>query len=109
MQNESQIHLDHILFVTGQLAESAVQLCKTVADKVGFDYSIVVLPITVAAHNDSQMVAAQVASAANVTRVIVPGYLESGMMNLRTSLGLPVDCGRATFAIWPNSLEKTRN
>lgn len=95
MQNVSpSMARQHILFVTGQLAEGAVRSCvQTVADKVGFDYSIAVLPITVAALMTPKWLLRKLQVPADVTRVIVPGYLESGIEELRDALGLPVDCG----------------
>ena len=95
MQNKSQpTARPHILFVTGQLAESAVRSCaQSVADKVGFDFSIAVLPITVAALMTPKWLLRKLQVPAHVTRVIVPGYLESGIDELRAALALPVDCG----------------
>lgn len=95
MQNELHTTTrQHILFVTGQLAQSAVRSSvQAVADKVGFDYSIAVLPITVAALMTPKWLLRKLQVPANVTRVIVPGYLESGIEELRSGLGLPVDCG----------------
>ena len=41
---------DHIHFVTGRLAEYALKpIVASLAQRIGFDYSIDVLPITVAA------------------------------------------------------------
>lgn len=95
MQNDSQQpSRPHILFVTGQLAQSAVRsYVQTVAERVGFDYSIAVLPITVAALMTSKWLLRKLQVPAHVTRVIVPGCLESGIEELRSSLGVPVDCG----------------
>lgn len=95
MQNDSQPSTgQHILFVTGQLAESAVRQCvQTVADKVGFEYSIAVMPITVAALMTPKWLLRKLQVPEHVTRVIVPGYLETGLEELRASLQLPVDCG----------------
>ena len=40
----------HLLFVTGKLAETALrQTLQDLAPRAGFDYSVAVLPITVAA------------------------------------------------------------
>ncbi len=95
MQNDSeQSTREHILFVTGQLAESAVRSCVAeVASKVGFDYSIAVLPITVAALMTPKWLLRKLQIDPQVTRVIVPGYLETGIEELRSALGLPVDFG----------------
>lgn len=85
---------EHILFVTGQLAESAVHsVVSVVARKVGFDYSIAVLPITVAALMTPKWLLRKLQVPTGITRVIVPGYLQTGLDELRSSLQLPVDCG----------------
>ncbi|MEZ6116924.1 MAG: DUF6513 domain-containing protein [Pirellulaceae bacterium] len=48
----------HLHFVTGKLAESSVRrVVADVANQVGFDYSIDVLPITVAAQWRAEWIA----------------------------------------------------
>ncbi|MCC6510550.1 MAG: dihydropteroate synthase [Pirellulaceae bacterium] len=85
---------EHILFVTGQLAQSAVQsTVSSLADKIGFDFSIVALPITVAALMTPKWLLRKLTVPAGVTRIIVPGHLESGLNELRSGLSVQVDCG----------------
>ena len=85
---------DHILFVTGQLAEGAVRsIVRDVADKIGFEYSIVVLPITVAALMTPKWLLRKLQLPAGITRIIVPGYLESSIAELTSALGMRVDAG----------------
>ncbi|MGN6544380.1 MAG: DUF6513 domain-containing protein, partial [Aureliella sp.] len=95
MQSDSSTHKrEHLLFVTGQLAERAVRtIVNEVAGKVGFEYSIAVLPITVAALMTPKWLLRKLEVPAGVTRIIVPGYLESGIDELRSALRVPVDCG----------------
>lgn len=95
MQSENDsVSREHILFVTGQLAESAVRaIVSDVATRVGFDFSIAVLPITVAALMTPKWLLRKLTIPAEVTRVIVPGYLESGLEELRHSWSIPVDSG----------------
>jgi len=95
MQSDSSAQQrEHILFVTGQLAERAVRsVVHDVASKTGFDYSIAVLPITVAALMTSKWLLRKLEVPVGVTRIVVPGYLESGIEELRSALRVPVDCG----------------
>lgn len=95
MQSETSSHQrEHILFVTGQLAERAVRtVVHEVASKVGFDYSVAVLPITVAALMTAKWLLRKLEVPGNVTRIVVPGYLEPGIDELRSALERPVDYG----------------
>ena len=64
----------HILFVTGKLAEPSLR--KTLADlapRVGFEYSVAVLPISVVALATTSWIARHVTAPAGIERVIVPG------------------------------------
>lgn len=66
---------EHIHFVTGRLAEHALRpLVASLADRIGFDYSIDVLPITVAALMTPAWVARHLQIPQSATRVILPGY-----------------------------------
>ncbi len=85
---------DHILFVTGQLAESAVRAAvEPLSKSVGFDYTIAVLPITVAALMTPKWLLRKLEVPAHVTRIVVPGYLESGIDELQSGLQVPVISG----------------
>jgi len=71
---------DHIHFVTGRLAEHALRpVVAELAAQAGFDYTIDVLPITVAALMTPAWVARHVAIPDAATRVIVPGYCEGDL------------------------------
>jgi dihydropteroate synthase len=71
---------DHFHFVTGRLAEHALRpVVASLAERVGFDYTIDVLPITVAALMTPEWVARHVHVAPEATRVIVPGYCEGNL------------------------------
>jgi dihydropteroate synthase len=85
---------EHILFVTGSLAENAVRaIVATVAGTVGFDYTIQVLPITVAALMTGKWVLRKLDVPAGVTRVILPGYLSADLEMLSATLPMRVECG----------------
>ena len=95
MQSDSSTHArEHILFVTGQLAEVAVRsIVREVADKIGFDFSIAVLPITVAALMTPKWLLRKLEVPRGITRVVVPGYLESGIDELASALQVTVVAG----------------
>jgi dihydropteroate synthase-like protein len=74
---------DHIHFVTGRLAETALraQLAE-LAPHLGAGYSIQVLPITVAALMSPAWVARHLQVPPTATRVILPGYCEGDLAPL---------------------------
>lgn len=82
---------DHIHFVTGRLAEHALRtILAEVAPQLGFDYTLDVLPITVAALMTPQWVARHIRPAAGTTKVMLPGYCEGDLSVLEETTGLPV-------------------
>jgi dihydropteroate synthase-like protein len=69
-----------IHFVTGRLAEHALRAqLAALAPAAGFEYSVDVLPITVAALMSPAWVAKHVAVPAEAQRVILPGYCEGDL------------------------------
>ena len=67
-------------FVTGRLAESALRrVVADVAGAIDFDYSIEVLPITVAALMNPKWIAKHIRLAPGTTKVIIPGYCHGGL------------------------------
>ncbi len=85
----------YIHFVTGRLAEHAVrQAVQKVAAKYGFDFSIQVLPITVAALITPKWLLRHIEVPECATNVILPGHLLSELEEIRRTLMTPqVDCG----------------
>lgn len=90
---------EHIHFVTGRLAESALRgQVERLADRCGFAYSIDVLPITVAALMTPRWIARHWQVPAAATRVVLPGYCSGDLEPLRASLGeraaeVSLECG----------------
>ena len=87
---------ESIHFVTGKLAESALrEIVASIANKRGFEYTIEVLPITVAALMTPRWLLKHMSVPENSTRVILPGYLQSGIEEIRasTSTSTPIECG----------------
>lgn len=84
----------HYLFVTGRLAESALRrVIEDLAPRVGFDYSIAVLPITVAALMTPAWIARRLRVPEGVTRVMVPGYCQGDLLPLEKVAGRTVEIG----------------
>lgn len=83
-----------IHFVTGKLAESALrEIVQSLSVKVGFDYTIDVLPITVAALMTPKWLLRHMQIPDGTSRVILPGYLASGLEEIRSQSSVPVECG----------------
>lgn len=74
----------HLHFVTGTLAEHAVRdVVRSCADRYSFDYSIGVMPITVAALMTPQWLIRKIDPPKHATHIVVPGYCESGIEALQ--------------------------
>lgn len=85
---------DHIHFVTGRLAEHSLRsVVDPLARDVGFDYSIDVLPITVAALMTPEWIAKRTTPAPQATRILVPGYCEGDLKPIEDATGRPVTRG----------------
>lgn len=85
---------EHIHFVTGRLAEYALrQRLAELAPAVGFDYSVGVLGITVAALMTTEWVAKRIEVPAATTRVILPGYCNGDLAAVEQLVKLPVQRG----------------
>lgn len=87
-------HSRHVHFITGRLAEQAVRtiVCQ-VADEFQFEYSISVLPITVAALMTPKWLLRHIQIPEHADRVILPGHLAEGLHTIRQSLGDRLECG----------------
>lgn len=88
----------HIHFVTGRLAEHSLRhVVEPLAVEVGFDYTIDVLPITVAALMTPQWIAKRIAKqigpGSGATRVVIPGYCRGDLTPLEAATDLPVERG----------------
>ncbi len=85
---------EHIHFVTGRLAEHALR--KTVAplaNAIGFDYSIDVLPITVAALMTPSWIAKRINATVETTKILVPGYCSGDLSPIEELTHRPVERG----------------
>ncbi len=74
---------DHIHFVTGRLAEHALKsVVAPLAADVDFDYTVDVLPITVAALMTPSWIAKHWRPTPDATHIIVPGYCDGDLAPL---------------------------
>ncbi|MFO0903451.1 MAG: DUF6513 domain-containing protein [Pirellulales bacterium] len=85
---------EHIHFVTGKLAATALRAqVESLARRLEFDYSIDVLPITVAALMTPRWIAKHWQVPETATRVLLPGYCGGPLDELAQAAGRPVDRG----------------
>lgn len=85
---------EHIQFVTGRLAAFSLRkTLESLAPQVGFDYTIDVLGITVAALMTPEWIAKRVAHVAEATRVLLPGYCAGDLVAVAAACGKPVERG----------------
>ncbi|NOY42710.1 MAG: dihydropteroate synthase [Planctomycetes bacterium] len=85
---------EHFHFVTGRLANhSLAEIVPPLAEKVGFDYSIDVLPITVAALMTPAWIAKHIRIPNEATKLLIPGYCEGPLHPLQSVTQLPIERG----------------
>jgi len=85
---------EHIHFVTGRLAEHALKsIVAPLAADVGFDFSVDVLPITVAALMTPKWIAERWRVPPTASRVILPGYCTGDLAPLVASTSASVELG----------------
>ncbi|ADB17303.1 dihydropteroate synthase DHPS [Pirellula staleyi DSM 6068] len=85
---------EHFHFVTGRLAEHALrQEVQTLSAKLGFDFTIDVLPITVAALMTPAWIAKHITPVAQATRIILPGYCRGDLTPIETKVNAKVEVG----------------
>ena len=88
-QPRPQIH-----FVTGRLAEHSLrQVLERLAARVGFDYTVQVMNITVAALMTTTWIARRLEVPAGTTRVIIPGGCRGPLEACAEATAVPVERG----------------
>ena len=91
---------ENIHFVTGRLAETALRnTLKKLAAVARFDYSIQVLPITVAALMTPKWIAPRLEIPVSATKLMLPGYCDGDLTPIMNSVSIPI-------AIGPKDLRK---
>lgn len=85
---------EHYHFVTGRLAEASLRkVAESLAAAAGFDWSVSVLPITVAALMTPKWIARRLKVPPGATRVMVPGHCVDDLGPVFEATGLPVERG----------------
>ena len=81
-------------FVTGRLAEFALRrVLDELSASVGFDYTVDVLAISVAALMTPQWIAPRLRVPPGTTRVVLPGWCQGDLEAVARAAGVPVVCG----------------
>lgn len=84
----------HIHFVTGKLAESSLRsVLAQLAPQAGFQYSVQVLNITVAALMTADWIAKRIQVPPEATQVMVTGYCRGDLKLIEAAAKLPVERG----------------
>jgi dihydropteroate synthase-like protein len=85
---------ERILFVTGRLAEASLrELLVGLGPKVGFDYDVSVLGISVAALMSVDFVARKLQLASRFDRIVVPGWCGGELESLTQRFTTPFERG----------------
>ena len=85
---------EHLHFVTGRLAEHALRKeVAALSAQLGFEASIDVLPITVAALMTPTWIARHLQTPQGATKVIIPGYCEGDLAPISEIAKVPVQRG----------------
>jgi dihydropteroate synthase-like protein len=80
--------MPHILFMTGKLAEPSLRrMLADLAPRVGFEYSVAVLPITVAALATTPWIARHYSLTERVDRIVLPGLCNGELAMLQQAWG----------------------
>src|SRR6516165_3948739 len=86
--------MPHILFVTGKLAEPALRRALAdLAPQAGFESSVAVLPITVAALMTTPWAARHLSVPPGVDRVLLPGWCAGDLSAVEAVAKVPVERG----------------
>ncbi|HZU39141.1 MAG TPA: DUF6513 domain-containing protein [Gemmataceae bacterium] len=90
------------LFVTGKLAEPSLRRqLGELAPRVGFDYEIAVLPITVAALATTPWIARHLTIPPGFTHILLPGLCAGDLETITQTAGLTIERGPADLRDLP--------
>ncbi len=85
---------ERIHFITGRLAEFALSAqLERLAPLVGFEYTLQVLPITVAALMTTDWARGRIEVPPGTTRIVLPGYCQGDLTGFAQSSGARVERG----------------
>lgn len=100
---------ERLLFVTGRLAEPSLQgVLQPLAERVGFDYEIAVLGISVAALMHVNWVQRKLQVPPDINRVILPGWCSGDLTPLSSQFGVPFERGPKDLFDLPEHFGKSR-
>ena len=86
--------MPHLLFITGKLAEPALRrLLADLGPRAGFESTVAVLPITVAALMTTPWVARHLTVPAGIDRLVLPGWCAGDLAEVQAVAGVPVQRG----------------
>jgi dihydropteroate synthase-like protein len=86
--------MPHLLFVTGKLAEPALRRALAdLAPQAGFESSVAVLPITVAALMTTPWVERHLTVPSGIDRVLLPGWCAGELATVEAVAKVPVERG----------------
>ena len=85
--------MEHILFLTGRLAEKSLIRMMESIQAEEFSYEIHNLPITVAALMTTEKILRRLDNTRNADRIIVPGFCIGDIEEASLKLGVPVERG----------------
>ncbi len=89
-----QVKTPHIHFVTGKLAAASLrQIVPGISTARGFEYSVEVLNISVAALMTCDWVARHLQQYHSATRIIIPGYCRGRLETIEKVTKIPVERG----------------
>jgi dihydropteroate synthase-like protein len=84
----------HLLFVTGKLAETSLRrTLQDLAPRAGFEYSVAVLPITVAALAATPWIARHLHIPDKISRIVLPGLCAGDLDAVQALTAAPVERG----------------
>lgn len=97
------------LFLTGKLAEPSLRrLLDDLAAKAGFDFDVIVMPITVAALMTTEWIARRLVMPANIDKLILPGFVRGRLDELEKIANVPVELGPKDLRDLPEYFGKRR-
>jgi dihydropteroate synthase-like protein len=89
-----QASREQIVFVTGKLAEFSLRrVVERLSEQIGFDFQVVVLPISVAALMQVDWVARKLTLGERADRVILPGWCQGDLGTLVDHFAVPFERG----------------
>lgn len=108
MSNDAKRESIH--FVTGKLAQVAVRdIVASLSSEHNFEYTIDVLPITVAALMTPDWLLKHMCIPEQSTKIILPGYLGRGLESIQERVHIPVTCGPKDIRDLPTMFGRKRH